>query len=88
MRLASIYVATDSAMADAEDLTNDVKSLQLNGTDDNGAINKVQEYADQWGFPLSALYKLALKFYKGMHSVRHRNEKVLAYPFTGSSVSC
>ena len=46
-----------------------VNSLNISESQQNGVNESSDEFTEKWGFPMEELYKLALKFYKGMHDV-------------------
>ena len=44
----------------------DVNSLNISESQQNGVNESNDEFTGKWGFPMEELYKLALKFYKGI----------------------
>lgn len=57
-------------MAAADALANGIENLQVNDDQSNAQANHEQAdaFVQQWGFALDELYKIALKFFKGMRN--------------------
>ena len=75
---ASLDVAGSyfSAMADADKLANDVNEMTLKNHVDTVQDNAPDDFSGKWGFQLPDLYKIVLKFYKGICEIRVHRQSV------------
>ena len=55
-------------MAAADTLSNNIEQLHVNDSETNQTNHTAEEddFESRWGFTLDDLYKIALKFFKGM----------------------
>ena len=57
------------AATEVEKINDSVNSLQINDSHQNGVNESNDDFTEKWGFPMEELYKLSLRFYKGMQRI-------------------
>ena len=57
------------AATEVEKINDSVNSLNITDSHQNGVNESNDDFSEKWGFPMDELYKLALRFYKGMQCV-------------------